>query len=364
MDSPIAPTAHSGIRQTMKRLASVCSPRRSSPSAAPRRLLLVALLILINVEVVARYVFGRSTLVADEYGGYLMAWITMLGAVHLLRADRHLTMTWVVDRLSPRGAERGRHRARRSSASAISAVLLYATYAARRRQRAVRLGFDPAFGHAAGLAAAHPADRLCAAVPRLRGRNPASRAGLPPRRNDDIGERLWMTLAAHARSCTACCSARAILIGVPVVAAMSLVGIVGITLLHGTLLWPSLGDIVWNTVNSFTLTAVPLFVLMGEIILRSGASSRFYQGVSVLLNRVAGQPCAGEHHGLRAVLGDLRILDRDRADDRHRGAAGDAPARLQRCAHARHAHRRRRARQPHPAAASSCSSMRPSCSNR
>ena len=80
----------------------------------------------------------------------------------------------------------------------------------------------------------------------------------------------------------------AILLGVPVVATMSLVGVAGITLLHGTLLWPTLGDIVWNTVNSFTLTAVPLFVLMGEIILRSGASSRFYQGVAVLLNRVPG----------------------------------------------------------------------------
>jgi C4-dicarboxylate transporter DctM subunit len=80
----------------------------------------------------------------------------------------------------------------------------------------------------------------------------------------------------------------AILFGVPVVAAMGLVGVVGITILHGLLLWPSLGDIVWNTVNSFTLTAVPLFVLMGEIILRSGASSRFYQGVAVLLSRVPG----------------------------------------------------------------------------
>jgi len=77
--------------------------------------------------------------------------------------------------------------------------------------------------------------------------------------------------------------------GVPVVATMSLVGIVGITVLTGTQLWPSLGDIVWNTINSFTLTAVPLFVLMGEIILRSGASSRFYQGVSVLLSRMPGK---------------------------------------------------------------------------
>ncbi|MGE0802678.1 MAG: TRAP transporter large permease [Lautropia sp.] len=81
----------------------------------------------------------------------------------------------------------------------------------------------------------------------------------------------------------------AIALGVPIVAAMSLVGLVGITLLEGTRLWPSLGDIVWNTVNSFALTAIPLFVLMGEIILRSGASSRFYQGVSVLLSRLPGK---------------------------------------------------------------------------
>lgn len=81
----------------------------------------------------------------------------------------------------------------------------------------------------------------------------------------------------------------AIVFGIPVAAAMSLVGVVGITLLSGTQLWPSLGDIVWNTVNSFTLTAVPLFVLMGEVILRSGASSRFYQGLAVLLSRMPGK---------------------------------------------------------------------------
>lgn len=77
--------------------------------------------------------------------------------------------------------------------------------------------------------------------------------------------------------------------GVAVGNAMGLVGIVGITMLGGTLLWPSLGDIVWNNVNSFTLTAVPLFVLMGEIILRSGASRRFYEGIAVLTNRIPGR---------------------------------------------------------------------------
>ncbi len=61
--------------------------------------LLVLLLVLINVEVAARYVFGVSTLIADEYGGYLFAWIVLLGAVNLLRSDRYLTMTWLLDRM-------------------------------------------------------------------------------------------------------------------------------------------------------------------------------------------------------------------------------------------------------------------------
>ena len=76
--------------------------------------------------------------------------------------------------------------------------------------------------------------------------------------------------------------------GVPVAAAMGLVGIVGITVLRGMQLWPSIGDIIWNTASSFTLVAIPLFVLMGEIILRSGAARRFYMGLAVLMNNVPG----------------------------------------------------------------------------
>jgi len=76
--------------------------------------------------------------------------------------------------------------------------------------------------------------------------------------------------------------------GVSIGAAIGLVGIVGITLASGTQLWLSIGDIVWNTTNTFTLVSIPLFVLMGEIILRSGISSRFYNGVAVLLRRLPG----------------------------------------------------------------------------
>jgi len=76
--------------------------------------------------------------------------------------------------------------------------------------------------------------------------------------------------------------------GVWIGTTMGLTGLIGISLLEGTSLWQSIGDILWNTSNSFTLTAVPLFVFMGEIILRSGISKRFYKGISYWLRPIPG----------------------------------------------------------------------------
>ncbi len=71
-------------------------------------------------------------------------------------------------------------------------------------------------------------------------------------------------------------------------AAIGIVGIVGVTLATGIRLWPTFGDIIWNTATSFTLVAIPLFVLMGEIILRSGLARRFYGGVAEVLRGMPG----------------------------------------------------------------------------
>lgn len=80
--------------------------------------------------------------------------------------------------------------------------------------------------------------------------------------------------------------------GVLIGTTIGVVGIVGVTLVSGTRLWPTFGDIIWNTATSFTLVAIPLFVLMGEIILRSGLARRFYGGIADLL---AGLPGALAH---------------------------------------------------------------------
>ena len=47
-------------------------------------------------------------------------------------------------------------------------------------------------------------------------------------------------------------------------------------------------DAVWNVFNSFTLSAIPLFIMLGEIMLRSGVSERIYSALTPLFQRVPG----------------------------------------------------------------------------
>ncbi|RYF36890.1 MAG: TRAP transporter small permease subunit [Comamonadaceae bacterium] len=51
-------------------------------------LLLLASFVLINAEVVARYAFNSSTLVADEYSTYFFAGMVYLGLTNALHRDR------------------------------------------------------------------------------------------------------------------------------------------------------------------------------------------------------------------------------------------------------------------------------------
>lgn len=60
----------------------------ASLSHALACLLLVAIFVLINAEVVWRYVFSSSTLIADEYGTYFFAAMVYLGVTHALHNDR------------------------------------------------------------------------------------------------------------------------------------------------------------------------------------------------------------------------------------------------------------------------------------
>lgn len=76
--------------------------------------------------------------------------------------------------------------------------------------------------------------------------------------------------------------------GVSIGASMGFVGMMGITLASGMMLWPTFGDVVWNTTTNFNLVSIPLFVLMGELILQSGIATRFYSGIAGLFRHIPG----------------------------------------------------------------------------
>src|SRR4029450_2694747 len=73
-----------------------------------------------------------------------------------------------------------------------------------------------------------------------------------------------------------------------VAGALGLIGIALMYLFSDRPLWDMLGQIAWNVNSSSILVAVPLFVMMGEILIHSRLSERLYQGLSHWLAALPG----------------------------------------------------------------------------
>ncbi len=65
-------------------------------------------------------------------------------------------------------------------------------------------------------------------------------------------------------------------------------GLLYLWMLKGFAGWKALGLVSWGAANSFTLAAIPLFVLMAEILLSSGLAGRLYNGVAPFMRRLPG----------------------------------------------------------------------------
>lgn len=76
--------------------------------------------------------------------------------------------------------------------------------------------------------------------------------------------------------------------GVYVAVAMGLGGLALVSLFGDRPVWDIFGIVPWNTTTSFTLVALPLFVLMGEVLLRSGVTEGMYSTLSKWLNPLPG----------------------------------------------------------------------------
>lgn len=70
-----------------------------------------------------------------------------------------------------------------------------------------------------------------------------------------------------------------IAIAVPVAAVLGVLGLALSELYSPLPLHLAMGEMAWSTSNNFLLVAIPFFVLLGEILLRSGAAERMYNAM-------------------------------------------------------------------------------------
>jgi tripartite ATP-independent transporter DctM subunit len=77
--------------------------------------------------------------------------------------------------------------------------------------------------------------------------------------------------------------------GIPIFLAFLAVNLIGIGLLLGPAAFPMLINSMFATTTNGQLTAIPLFVLMGEILFRSGATERIFEAVDRFIGRVKGR---------------------------------------------------------------------------
>jgi C4-dicarboxylate transporter, DctM subunit len=77
-------------------------------------------------------------------------------------------------------------------------------------------------------------------------------------------------------------------LGVWVFVTLFLVAVAGITFFTGVPVLGVLGNITWNSIDSWPLAALPLFIFMGELLFRTRVSERLFEGISPWLGSLPG----------------------------------------------------------------------------
>jgi len=78
------------------------------------------------------------------------------------------------------------------------------------------------------------------------------------------------------------------LLGVRIAMALGVVGLIGLYILLPKPQLLTVAERAWSSVNSFTLTAVPMFVLMSTLLMQSGVTSRMFDSLVKWFGRTPG----------------------------------------------------------------------------
>ncbi len=138
-------------------------------------------------------------------------------------------------------------------------------------------------------------------------------------------------------------------LGLHIATVMFAVGAIGAGLYFGMPAINALGVVYFESMNDSLLLALPLFILLGEILVRCGSTDQMYRSLSDWLNPLPGGLLHTNVASSALVLGGVGFLGRHRGDHRHGGAAVVQDAQVQHADGAGLDRGGRVAGQPHPA---------------
>ena len=233
-------------------------------------------------EVVARYFFSAPTAWTYDVGCYLLAAVIFLSIPEMTRRGAHIHVNLIFDYL---GAARGR-------------TLRIAIGVARGRRLPGR-DLDHRQRDLAAILG-RSVDPVRAADPEMVGLDPH------PLRDAQLGAPLpaparpqpWR--AAHDRRSrpmtwwVALSGGLALLLslfllGVPIFVAFVVLNVVGVFVLFGASGFGLFANSIYSTATLGALSAVPLFIVMGEILFRSGAMDVLFDSLDRLIGRIRGR---------------------------------------------------------------------------
>lgn len=304
-------------------------------------LAVLAMILAINTEIVSRTLFGHATIWVTEVSTYLVVAITFLGAAHVALRDGHVRVDLVINRLSP-----ARRAAMLAGLTWLSAFLTLAllwkatgflaeNFHSQARswsllstplwipQLAMVLGLA-ALAIALALQGAGQA-RPLAALPFALALAYALLAGLgllagpPPLVSIGLLAGLTLISAALSQglvalsvlavvvlpavlifwaSIGALAAAKSLVLvatlffllftGLPVTFCLLGIGILAMAIWLPPVSLGALGERGWMAVNTFELASIPMFVLMGAILVRSNASTEMFRATRYFMGSMRG----------------------------------------------------------------------------
>ena len=239
------------------------------------------MLMVIGADIFTRYLLNFSFEVADELGGYMLVVMTFV-SLSVCQANNAFHQVELVQaRLSPRG---------RALSAAIFDVLSFAlrvpAAVAARQARILLLSLRRARADLSGDAVVdsaprHGDRRRGAAASRSSGRSSRMCGVSAGCRERMLGPELQIIIVTLIfLGLLTAGMAVPFAIAVPAVIYLLMQG--GFTALNG------LGLMSWGSMNTFALTAVPLFMFMADILSVSGLSNRIYNGLAKLVAPLPG----------------------------------------------------------------------------